>query len=232
MKPLSNDRLFTPGKAVIKICGLTRPEDAAFCAGAGADWLGFIFHPQSPRAVTPEEAAGFETGEAKRVGVFVEQSAAEILDIMARARLDLAQLHGGQDEDCIRRIGAGRVVSVHWPEKHSSSAGFQQSLAKTGEAAYHLFDAGSHGGGHGRTLDLGLIKTVRPPRPWLLAGGLSPDSVNGLDLKGLANFFGLDFNSGLEDRPGQKSEAKVLAAVSAARKLFNKFNEDNNGKKS
>jgi len=208
---------------LIKICGLTRAEDVVMCAAAGADWLGFIFHPRSPRSVSPQAVAGFDSGRAKRVGIFVNQRPEEVLAVMREARLDLAQLHGGQDENFIRRIGADRVISVHWPEKYQSPSEMRPDLEEKRSAAFHLFDAGAAGGGHGRRLDLSFLRDLNPPGPWLLAGGLNAEMVESLELKGLKGLAGFDFNSGLEDQPGRKNESKVRAAAAVARKVLNLY---------
>lgn len=205
---------------LIKICGIRRAEDAAFCCQAGADWLGFIFHPQSPRYISPKEAAAIDSGNAKRVGVFVGQSADEIMKIMTIARMDLVQLHGGQDEGFINRLGPDRVIAVNWPEKHKSADSFQSSLESTSAAAWQLLDAGGGGGGHGCRLDLQMIREISPPRPWLLAGGLNAEAVRAIEPGGLSRLIGFDFNSGLEDAPGQKNKHKVREAVRAARNFF------------
>lgn len=203
---------------IIKICGLTQARDAAFCARAGADWLGFIFHPQSPRNIAPEKAADFDTGPAKRVGVFVDQEPEEVLRIMEAARLNLAQLHGGQDNDFIRRLEALRTIVVQWPQKFARPEEMARSLDERPGADYFLFDAGQSGGGHGERLDLELITSVaRPDRPWLLAGGLDASAIENLDFQGLPGFMGFDFNSALEDAPGLKNHDKVLAAIKAVR---------------
>lgn len=205
---------------LIKICGIRRAEDAAFCCQAGADWLGFIFHPQSSRYISPQEAAAIDSGSARRVGVFVGQNADEIMESMTIARLDLIQLHGGQDEAFIRNIGPDRVISVDWPEKHKSADSLQSSLKATSAAAWQLLDAGGSGGGHGQLLDLQMIREISPPRPWLLAGGLNAEAVKAIEAGGLSRLIGFDFNSGLEDAPGQKNKHKVREAVEAARNFF------------
>ena len=201
---------------LIKVCGLTRAEDAAFCAEAGADWLGFIFHPQSPRRVSPGAVAEFETGSAKRVGVFVDQSPAEVLALMETARLDLAQLHGGQDNDFIRQIGPERVILARWPERFESPEALAAELGGLDPALRAvLFDAGRGGGGHGRSLSLeGLAGLTRP---WLLAGGLTAEKAAALDCQSLPNLIGLDFNSGVEKSPGLKDHRLVRAAIAAVR---------------
>ena len=201
---------------LIKICGLTRGQDAAFCAQAGADWLGFIFHPQSPRRVSPGAVAGFVTGPAKRVGVFVNQSPDEVLAVMETARLDLAQLHGGQDRDFIRQIGPGRVILVLWPERFESPEALAAEVAGLDpDLRTVLLDAGGSGGGHGRSLNLENLAGLS--RPWILAGGLTAEKAAAIDYQNLANLIGLDFNSGVETGPGLKDHRLVRAAIAAVR---------------
>ena len=207
---------------LIKICGIRRPDDAAVCLEAGVDCVGFIFHPSSPRFLQPQEAAGIDTGRAKRVGVFVKQGSDEVLRIMDQAKLDLAQLHGGQSPEFIELIGPERVISVQWPEKHNRPDDFAQALRLVSRAAFHLFDAGDGGGGHGRAFELERLKLVQTPRPWLLAGGLDAERVDQFSVEDCPGLIGFDFNSGLEDEPGRKNKSKIEAAVKAARLFFKK----------
>ena len=202
----------------MKVCGLTRAEDALICAELGVDWLGFIFHPGSPRAVEPRLAAGFETGAAKRVGVFVDQDAAEVRRLMAEARLDLAQLHGSQGREFCQAVGPERVIKVFWPQRHADLDDLNREMAGFGEAAaFFLLDAGTGGGGHGRPLEAGLLTGLSPPRPWLLAGGLESASVRALAKRPPAGLAGFDFNSRVEIAPGLKDRRLVAAAVEAVK---------------
>jgi len=202
----------------LKVCGLTRAEDALMCAELGVDWLGFIFHPASPRSVEPGLALGFETGAAKRVGVFVDQNPAEVNLLMTEARLDLAQLHGNQSREFCRAVGPERVVKVFWPQRFPGPEEFGREMAEFSEAAaFFLLEAGTAGGGHGRPLDLGRLGGLAPPRPWLLAGGLSAASVRPLAAEPPAGLFGFDFNSRVESAPGVKDRRLVAEAVKAVR---------------
>lgn len=96
----------------IKVCGITRQSDLSTAMGMGAHFCGFVFHPKSPRYIAPERAAALDSALIRRVGVFVNQDAEQIMDIMKTARLEFAQLHGNQSLDCARRIGAGKVIRV------------------------------------------------------------------------------------------------------------------------
>ena len=201
-----------------KICGLTSQTDIDYCLAAGADWLGFIFHPASPRNVAPEQVAAFDTGTARRVGVFVEQNVAGIESIMKTARLDMAQLHGDQAAGAGLKLGPERTIRVIWPQRYSSA----EELAEAAncfslEAGHLMLEAGKEGGGHGRSLDVNVLSSLNIKRPWLLAGGLTATkakTVAGLNLPNLAGF---DFNSGVEIAPGQKDYMLVAGAVLAAK---------------
>lgn len=199
----------------IKVCGLTRQSDVDAAARLGASFCGFIFHPASPRSISPAAAAALESGGMARVGVFVGQGAEEILAIMAEARLDYAQLHGGQDRACAERIGPARVIRVLWPERYAGRAELVADMAAhAGSCALFLLEAGKAGGGSGRPQDWTRLAGLASPRPWLLAGGLSP--LNTAAAVAACAPDGLDFNSGVEEAPGKKSPELLAAALAAA----------------
>jgi len=212
-------------RPLIKICGLTREADALLCAELGANLLGFIFHPGSPRNTTPEFPARLKTPGARKVGVFVNQNPMEALSIMAAGRLDLAQLHGGQTESfcaaLASRMGPQRIIKVFWPEKAASLEVFQAELDLYAPyCALMLVDAGSGGGGHGRAIGsegegkgAEILAQAKFPRPWLLAGGLGPDTVAPMLQKFQPS--GLYLNSGVESAPGIKDETLLRAAFAA-----------------
>ena len=112
---------------LLKVCGLTRRQDVVACVDLGIDLVGFIFVPDSPRAVTPGLVASFPTGKALRVGVFAGLSPDEVLEISAQARLDLIQLHGGENVDYCRALDGKRLINVLWPENMSEQA-LQQAI--------------------------------------------------------------------------------------------------------
>lgn len=201
---------------IVKICGLTRPEDVTGSAAAGADLTGFIFAAKSPRCLTPGQAAALPRTTAKRVGVFVEQSLAEILAIMDAAELDLAQLHGDQSPDVCRAIGPQRVIRTFWPGRYPDTASLAAAVAPfAGAIRYALLDAGTSSGGHGQPLDFQVLAELSLPMPWLLAGGLGPDNV--AQAVRLARPGGVDLNSGVETSPGLKELAKVRRSLWAVK---------------
>jgi phosphoribosylanthranilate isomerase len=198
-----------------KVCGLTRAEDAALCHSLGADFIGFIFVPASPRCITPEHAAGLPDGLAKRCGVFAGMDLAGTRDVARRARLDFLQLHGGEDPAFCRALGPKRVIKTLWPERHTAEEMAREMERFAPVCAYFLLDAGASGGGSGKPPDTEALRRIRPPRPWLLAGGLGPDTLPAV----LAAFApgsgpqGVDMNSALESAPGIKDHTLARAAL-------------------
>lgn len=210
----------------VKICGQTSQEGARLCAGLGAGLLGFIFHPGSARCVSANLPASLKLPGVLKVGVFVEQSLNETTALMRAGRLDLAQLHGGQDKDFCRALGdilgPEQIIKVIWPERAANLETFQAELDGFGPlCGRYLVDAGAGGGGHGRGVAdaaAALLARARFPRPWLLAGGLGPRSIG----PALARFrqgacppAGLDLNSGVESAPGVKDETLLREAFAA-----------------
>lgn len=200
---------------LIKVCGITDVQNALMVARMDVNMMGFIFHKESPRNVPPSLPAMLTVPGVKRVGVFLRQTAEEVGRIMLRGHLDLAQLHGGQDAEFCKRVGPERVIRVFWPERHAGSGdprgALEEELASfEGAASHFLLDAGSSGGGHGRTLDFAALENLESPRPLLLAGGLGPDNAARVYfMHGEGGFAGFDLNSGVESAPGVKDKDKL-----------------------
>jgi phosphoribosylanthranilate isomerase len=202
----------TPGKSLrrllsgsrglqVKICGMSEQSLIDKAAELGADMCGFIFHPASPRNVSPAQAASLDTHGMKRVGVFVHQSVEEIEAIVSEARLDLIQLHGGQSAGFAAHFPAEKVIRVLWPNRYGSQAELQADIdAFAPTCGMYLLDAGM---GSGMTLDWPALAGLRFPHPWMLSGGLGPDNV--LDALAACEPDVLDMNSRLESSPGHKS---------------------------
>ncbi|MGL4207776.1 MAG: phosphoribosylanthranilate isomerase [Candidatus Adiutrix sp.] len=199
---------------LVKVCGLTCPFEAIEIAALGADFLGFIFHANSPRFISPRKVGQINPKGAHKVGVFVNHKPAEIREIMTIARLQWVQLHGGQDINFCQKIGPKRVIKVLWPENYHSCDELSKEMNNFAPyVAYFLLDAGRLSGGHGQPFDWEIIKTLCPPKPFFLAGGLTwQNAPKALKIKNLA---GLDFNSGLEISPGKKdiNSVKTLFKV-------------------
>lgn len=198
-------------KKLIKVCGLTNEKDLVFCQDQGINLTGFIFHPPSPRFIDPDKVGGWKKRHEFRVGVFVNRDIEEILHIMKTAKLDLVQLHGGQDKEFCRKIGPERVMRVFWPEKYDSVEDFKRELKRfTDVCSYFLLDAGTSSGGHGRSIASPWLGDLRIAKPWLLAGGLGPDNIKDVLNLGMT---GLDLNSGVETSPGVKDHDKIIQVM-------------------
>jgi phosphoribosylanthranilate isomerase len=152
------------------------------------------------------------------VGVFAGQSVEEVIRILECARLDYAQLHGGENEEFCRAIGPERVMKTLWPER-SGSVRLEDLEAECARfapvCAFFLLDAGPRGGGSGRSLAWEDLRAFAPPRPWLLAGGIGPENLS----RALATCspWAVDCNSGVEEAPGLKALQKLLDVAALLR---------------
>jgi phosphoribosylanthranilate isomerase len=204
----------------IKICGITRREDARLCAAAGAGAVGAVFYEKSPRHVTPVQArdlfADLPTSTA-RVGVFVNSSARVMISAAREAGLDTVQMHGQEPLEVIlavRRAGF-HVVKVlrRCDEKWLAEARVlpRQTglLVECGEGALP--------GGNGLAWDWSASSPLAGVRSFAIAGGLNPANLAEAARASCAS--GFDVSSGLETAPGLKSEARVRAFILAASEL-------------
>lgn len=199
----------------VKICGMSEQSAIDLAASLGADMCGFVFHPSSPRCISPAQTAGLDTHGMARVGVFVEQSAEEIAAIMRGARLDYIQLHGGQSAEFASIFPAKKVIRVLFPARYASREKLQaaiDSFAST--CGMYLLDAGMGGG---KTLDWNALAGLRFPHPWMLAGGLGADNV--AEAVAACSPDGVDMNSRLEDAPGHKSLEHMEHAFAVLNKV-------------
>lgn len=196
----------------VKVCGLTRTEDALLAWELGAAALGFIFHPKSPRAVTAAQVAAIRAElppEAVTVGVFVDWEPERVNDAVQEAGLSLAQLHGHESPEHAARIGVP-VLKVIW-EKEAQDEG----LLKAYDVAAFLLDA-SHPtlpGGTGLRSDWALARELAKRHPLILAGGLNP--LNAREAWATVHPAALDLASGVEAAPGIKDPEKLRALFQA-----------------
>lgn len=200
----------------IKICGLTRKEDALAAAELGADALGFIFYDRSPRAAVPETVralAGDLPPYVTRVGVFVDTPAGEIDRIMRYCRLHVAQLHADQTPEIVGQIGYDYIKAFRM-----SSADDLRQLEDFPEASAFLLDTfdADRMGGTGRTFNWDwAIEAKSYGRPIILSGGLTPENVAGAIAK--VGPAAVDVASGVEASPGRKDIGKMKAFIEAAK---------------
>ena len=192
----------------IKICGMTGEEDALFCAAEGADFLGFIFVPSTPRFVEPEKAGAIASRiresekRPKIVGVFRDASNDYIREIHSVVGFDLVQLSGSETDDDIRDLGIPAVKALRvgdtLPDTHACP-----------NAAWLLFDTYDERrvGGTGRRFDWSLLATYERSKPFFLSGGINPENVAAAI--SFVRPAAIDLSSGVESAPGVKDHEKV-----------------------
>ena len=195
----------------IKLCGLSRPQDIRAANALEPELVGFVFAPGSRRYVSPREAEGLKKlllPTIQAVGVFVNERAETVARLLNSGIIDLAQLHGTEDGDYIRRLRAltGRPVI----QAFRVVARRDVLLAENSAADCILLDAGA---GTGTVFDWGLLRQIR--RPYFLAGGLGVHNVRKA-VEELAPY-GVDVSSGIET-DGKKDPDKMAAFVAAVRK--------------
>jgi phosphoribosylanthranilate isomerase len=202
----------------VKICGITRPEDAELAVSLGAWAIGLIFHEPSPRAVDLEAAASIGA-EFKRLaeiaGVFVNREPRDVAEIADACSLSMIQLHGDEGplycEEVRRRTGLKVMKAARVRDAASL-----QALNAFRHVDYHLVDAHHPDlfGGTGETFDWELLRGRRSKVPLVLSGGLTPENV--ADAIHATHPWGVDSASGTEASPGVKDPAKVEAFIRAA----------------
>jgi phosphoribosylanthranilate isomerase len=203
--------------ARVKICGITRPEDAEQAAALGAWAIGFNLWPRSKRVADPAVAAGIARALRRRletVGVFVNPTLDDVVHAVEGIGITHVQLHGDEGPafcaavaqrtglPIIKALGVGSGADILAAERYHTD--------------FHLLDApaGAAYGGTGRTWDWELLARRRSRTPVILAGGLAPDNVAEAIAK--ARPWAVDVNSGVEAAPGVKDPAKVEALFAAA----------------
>jgi phosphoribosylanthranilate isomerase len=197
----------------VKVCGLTRLEDALLAASLGADALGFVFWASSPRAIAPEAAAAIVRQLPPlvgKVGVFVDAPPSEVAAIANSVGLTALQLHGDERPEQYSQLwlpimkavalddDAARRTAAAWPARFTV-----------------LVDATDRDkrGGTGRRADWGQAAALAATRPVVLAGGLSPDNVG--EAIRTVRPWAVDVSSGVESSPGIKDPDKLRRFVAA-----------------
>lgn len=207
----------------IKICGLSTPEALRAAAEAGADLVGFVFFPPSPRSLTPAQAGAVSAslkGGPRRVGLFVDPSDELIEAVLAAAPLDIIQLHGGETPARVAEIRArfGR------PVMKAIGIATEEDLVQidefSGVADRLLLDAkpppdATRPGGNAEAFEWRLARLRKIPVPWLLAGGLTPANV--AEAVRISGAPGVDVSSGVERAKGVKDEALIRQFIRALR---------------
>ena len=195
----------------IKLCGLSRPRDIHTANELKPDYIGFVFAKKSKRYVAPEKAAQLKAmldPEIKAVGVFVDADVDLAAELLNRRIIDIAQLHGSEDEAYIKRLRQ----RTDQPIIRAFQIKTQTDIAKAEHcsADHILLDSGA---GTGAVFDWSLLKNVK--RPYFLTGGLSPENVG--EAVRLLHPYAVDVSSGIET-DGLKDREKAAAFIAAVRK--------------
>lgn len=206
----------------VKICGLKMPAEIKWASDAGAAYVGLVFFPPSPRAVTPEEAAMALVGapEVTKVALMVDPDDA-LVDQVAALPIDILQLHGRETPERVSTLRTRTGLRVMKAIGVRDAEDLTAVDRYAGAADQILIDAkppkdSPLPGGNGLSFDWQLVAGRQFPLPWMLAGGLTPDNVaEAIRLTGAAQ---VDVSSGVESAPGQKSKALIDAFMAAARR--------------
>lgn len=198
-------------KTKVKICGLTRLEDALSAAQAGADYAGFIFAPESRRLADPETVKGIVTElppEISPVGVFVNSSPEDIINIIKNCDIRIVQLHGEESIETIKTLSYSEEVDEVWKTVHLQSwADVEASSGLDVNAV--LADTMSVGqrGGTGVVGNWELAAALAGRIRTVLAGGLNPENIRAAVRT--VRPFAVDTAGGVELKPGEKDHAKI-----------------------
>jgi len=210
----------TPGPMFIKVCGITRVEDALHAVEQGATAIGFVFWPRSPRAVTAAQAAEISSrlpSHVMRVGVFVDEPVSGIRTTVGQVGLTAVQLHGDEPP--------AYADVLDWPVLRAVSvADLTQASELWAPATALLVDNIDpiRRGGTGTSIDWAQAAAIAHTRKVVLAGGLTPENVAGAIHA--VHPFGVDVSSGVEAAPGVKDFGKVSRFVTNARRAFEELN--------
>lgn len=199
----------------VKICGLTNLSDTLDAIDAGADYLGFNFYPDSPRYLAPEKAAEiFQDipSNISKVGVFVNEDLARVLDLAIHLQLNILQFHGDEAAEDLNRLGRDWFKAFRLKN--------EKVLSKISDydCDWLLLDAYSSKayGGTGLTANWDLVRAAEKfGKKIILAGGLNPENVE-IAIRAVKPMM-IDVASGVEESPGKKSRQKMLELINKAK---------------
>lgn len=208
---------------LVKICGLSTPETLDAALAAGADMVGFVFFPKSPRNVSLDAAkalAARAAGRAKTVALTVDADDAEIASIVEALRPDMIQLHGRETPARVAEVRARFGIPVMKAIGVSSAEDLAAVPAHAAAADMLLFDAkppkdAALPGGNGLAFDWPILSGLDLGKPFMVSGGL--DAANVGEALALTRAQGVDVSSGVESSPGIKDPRRIAEFIAAAR---------------
>jgi phosphoribosylanthranilate isomerase len=207
----------------VKICGITRPQDAELAAGLGATALGFVFWPNSPRSVSAQAAKAMTANvpaSVLKVGVFVDQRAEDVARMMDEAGLDIAQLHGHESPEYCRQLtDRHKADTTATPVVSAFSRTLIKAIGMTDNGSTRIDDfdpdvvllVDAHDparfGGTGKTVNWDSAREIAAARRTILAGGLNAANIR-LAVRSVRPY-GVDVSSGVESAPGVKDPSRL-----------------------
>jgi len=209
----------------VKICGLDRPETVDGAVNAGAEMLGFVFYPPSPRNLTASAASRLTNrvpAGVKRVGLFVDPTDEMITTVLNQNVLDLIQLHGNEPPERVAEIKDITSLKVIKVLKVTDIRDLKYVSVYQGVAEWLMFDAlapkdmkGALPGGNALSFDWNILARANIPTPWILAGGLNLENVK--EAMSTSGAKVVDVSSGVEKQPGVKCVEKIQSFIQAVK---------------
>jgi len=206
----------------IKICGIKTPEALRTCIEAGADFVGFVFYPSSPRYIeidtAKELALQIPTG-LRSVGLFVDPTDEQLESVLGKVPLDMIQLHGNEDIDHVQTIKNKHHMPIIKAFPVRDASDIEKSRAFEPYIDWLLFDAkpinADLPGGTGQSFDWGLMKGKSFSKPWMLSGGLTPENVS--EALSILSPDAVDVSSGVESARGVKDVKKIKKFIATVK---------------
>lgn len=215
-----------PISAKVKICGIKDAENLKAALEAGADYIGFVFVHGSPRYISPEAASqladqfsmSIRPEGKKLVAVLANPTDQELADVLSDFSPDIIQLHGNESPERVREIASVYDIRIMKAIPVASRDDIEYAKEFVGYTDMLLFDAKSDSaltGGHGKSFDWTLMRSMFINIPWFLSGGLNPENVQ--EALRTAHATMVDVSSGVEISRGNKDPDLIRAFIAAAK---------------
>lgn len=205
----------------IKICGMTRESDAAAALDLGAEAIGMLFYKNSPRFVSSDQAAGIARAvgdKGMKVGLFVDANADFVRDVLGAVPLDILQFHGSESQEYCMQFKRPYWKTLHVKEQGQLAG----QIASHDAAAGILLDTWhpTQAGGTGLSFDWSVLDDLDCQQHLILAGGLNPENV--AEAVSMVKPWAVDVSSGVEVRPGEKSEILMKQFIDEVKRASTK----------
>ncbi|MDH6535271.1 phosphoribosylanthranilate isomerase [Parabacteroides sp. 52] len=212
---------------IIKVCGMRETENIRQVSQTGIHWIGFIFYDKSPRLfTTEEEGKEIPLTQASRVGVFVNASLEQMIETATKYQLHYLQLHGDETPEVCHQLQK-RGFSLIKAFAIATQQDLQKTGAYEGRVDYFLFDtACDNYGGSGKLFDWSVLENYKGNTPFILSGGIKPETAEAINRFTHPQFAGIDLNSGFESAVGKKDIEKLQHFLSSL--TCRTFSDDSN----